>query len=177
MIRGDAYNSKSEYDRAIADYSQAIRPDPENTIYSRQLGIAKFNKGDFGGAASDLLRAVELKEDPHAMIYRYLARARDGEEGSARAELGVNIGRMQTSAWPKAAAELFLGTRSPESALQAPGTPDNRCEAHFFIAQQDLLMGKPEESKTEFEYAAAACPRTFRMRSGTVRELQRPQGG
>ena len=45
--RGNAYNQKGEYDRAIEDYAKAIelKPHDANTYYNR--GIAYYSKDDF----------------------------------------------------------------------------------------------------------------------------------
>jgi tetratricopeptide (TPR) repeat protein len=43
--RGVVYDKKSDYDRAIADYNQAIRIDPNNTVARQNLEIARQKRG------------------------------------------------------------------------------------------------------------------------------------
>jgi tetratricopeptide (TPR) repeat protein len=58
--RGDGYGMKGDFDRAIADASEAIRLNPKlaRAYYSR--GEAYRMKGDFGRAISNLTEALRL---------------------------------------------------------------------------------------------------------------------
>ena len=61
MDRGIAYKAKDDYDRAIADYTDAIRLDPKNdTAYDRR-GDAYRAKGDFDHAIADYGEAIRLR--------------------------------------------------------------------------------------------------------------------
>jgi len=54
-VRGRAYRAKGDYDHAIADYTEAIRIEPN---YSR--GIAYFNKKDYDRAVADYTMSPRL---------------------------------------------------------------------------------------------------------------------
>ncbi len=54
-VRGRAYRAKGDYDHAIADYTEAIRIEPN---YSR--GIAYFNKKDYDRAVADYTMSLRL---------------------------------------------------------------------------------------------------------------------
>jgi len=168
--RGNAYGAKGDYERAIADYSRAMELDPEESGYARSLGLAHYGKGDFKGAATDMLRAIELDDDGYAMLFRYLARTRAGEE--AAAELEANIGRLETKEWPYAVAELYLDRRSPEATLAAVSDADGRCEAQFYIGQWHILKGRMLEARKKLEIAANTCPKTFIEYEVAVAELK-----
>ncbi len=60
MNRGVAYGGKGEHDRAIADYDQAIRLNPQNVIAYSTRGLAYNNKGDYDRAIVDFDQAVRL---------------------------------------------------------------------------------------------------------------------
>ena len=45
FLRGNAYNAKEDYDHAIADYTQAIKLDPDNASYKEALKEAKEARG------------------------------------------------------------------------------------------------------------------------------------
>jgi TonB family protein len=62
----------SDFDGAIADYSEAIRLDPlfGDPIYNR--GLAKASKGDFDGAATDIAASIVLA--PTARAFYNLGR-------------------------------------------------------------------------------------------------------
>jgi tetratricopeptide (TPR) repeat protein len=62
--RGLAYSAKKDYDRTIADYSEAIKLDPKYASAFYWRGKAKQMKGDASGGAADISKAKEL--DPTA---------------------------------------------------------------------------------------------------------------
>jgi len=57
--RGFEYYKKQEYDKAIADYSQAIQLDPNATRYANR-GAAYNNKGDYDKAIADFNQAISF---------------------------------------------------------------------------------------------------------------------
>jgi tetratricopeptide (TPR) repeat protein len=169
--RGNAYGAKGDYDRSVADYSQAIELDPEESSYARSLGLAHYGKGDFSAAAADMLHAIELDDDGYAMLFRYLARTRAGEE--ATEELEANIGRLETKAWPYAVAELYLGSRSAEATFDAVSDDDERCEAQFYIGQWHMLKHSVPDARKKLEIATGTCPKTSIEYEVAVAELKR----
>jgi tetratricopeptide (TPR) repeat protein len=58
--RGVSYSAKEENDRAIADYSEAIRLDP--TLYPPLInrGLIYFDNNDYGRAITDFSEAIRL---------------------------------------------------------------------------------------------------------------------
>jgi tetratricopeptide (TPR) repeat protein len=58
--RGNAYNQKGEYDRAIADLDQAIRLDPKLTGAYANRGVAYEAKNDPDHAIADYDQALTL---------------------------------------------------------------------------------------------------------------------
>ena len=67
--RGVAYRLKAEYDKAIADFDEAIklRPDYPNAFNNR--GVAYRNKGDLDHAMADYDQSITLKPDYLAAYY------------------------------------------------------------------------------------------------------------
>ena len=61
--RGTAYDDKNQLDRAIADYSQAIRIKPDYANAFRNRGRAYGRTGHYDNAIADLDRAIKL--DPN----------------------------------------------------------------------------------------------------------------
>jgi tetratricopeptide (TPR) repeat protein len=57
--RGNAYNRKGDHDRAIQDFSEAIRVNP-NYGYYRNRGIDYYEKGDYDRAIQDFNEAIRL---------------------------------------------------------------------------------------------------------------------
>lgn len=73
--RGGAYEKKGDYDRAIQDFSEAIRLSPSFGYY-RERGIAYNGKGDYDQAIQDFTEAIHLNPND-AFIYVYRGEAYD----------------------------------------------------------------------------------------------------
>ena len=58
--RGAAYLAKSEFDLAIADYTEAIRLYPTYGGHYQSRGLAYLAKGDKDRAIADFRQAIEL---------------------------------------------------------------------------------------------------------------------
>jgi tetratricopeptide (TPR) repeat protein len=58
--RGLAYENTEDYDRAIADYSEAIRLNPNDADALFYRGLDKQRKGDKAGAQADMAAAKRI---------------------------------------------------------------------------------------------------------------------
>ena len=74
--RALARRSNGEIDRAIEDYSEAIRLRPDYYIAINNRGVAFMSKGDLDRAIADFDRTIELKPD-HLVAYHARAVALD----------------------------------------------------------------------------------------------------
>ncbi len=61
--RGLAYKSKSQWDKAIADFSEAIRLEPDFVTAYNSRGNAYYGKGQFDRAIKDYDKAIRLNPD------------------------------------------------------------------------------------------------------------------
>ena len=64
--RGNAYFANGDLDRAIADYSEAIRLDPKSALAFNNRGFAYFSKGDVDHSVADYSDAIRL--DPKYIL-------------------------------------------------------------------------------------------------------------
>ncbi|MDR1220218.1 MAG: tetratricopeptide repeat protein [Treponema sp.] len=55
-----AYADKKDFDRAIADYTEAIRLDPNYATAYYNRGLASYYKGDYARAHADWEKALQL---------------------------------------------------------------------------------------------------------------------
>jgi tetratricopeptide (TPR) repeat protein len=63
LNRGNANNLKGDPDRAIADYDEALRLEPELAMAYNNRGVAWRDKGDKEHALADFSAAVRLDPD------------------------------------------------------------------------------------------------------------------
>ena len=78
--RGFAYFQKGQYDKAVADYSDAIRLLPGYADAYRDRGYVRMLKGDLEKALVDLDFAVRLApKDPAAYVSRGKAHCEMGD--------------------------------------------------------------------------------------------------
>jgi tetratricopeptide (TPR) repeat protein len=78
--RGIAYAKKSQYDRAIADFNQAIRLDPDSIFALNNRGAAYARKGQLDDAIADFNEAIRI-DASYAITYnnRGIAYAKKGQ--------------------------------------------------------------------------------------------------
>src|SRR5262249_7102622 len=156
FARGKLLNAMGDRRRALADLNAALELEPGLITALRPIGVDWFGRGDFALAA-ELMRIGDGNADAHAVLFRFLARARGGAE--AGAELAANAAKVANKAWPYPLIELFLGGRSPHDALAIAGLrPHERLEALFHIGQWHLLRGNRREAKANFRVVAARYP-------------------
>src|ERR1700680_2773098 len=60
VVRGRAFHAKGEYERAIADYSEALKNEPGNVLAMQGRGNACFAKKDYDRAIADYSAAIWL---------------------------------------------------------------------------------------------------------------------
>ena len=169
--RGHAWQSKGNLDRAIADFGQAIKINPKHIDALNSRGRAYFYKGDFTAAAADMLDSSQLTDDPYTLLWRFLARARAGQD--ATSELSENIAQLKSKNWPYAVMEFYLGKRSLDAMREAATNPNEKCEADFYAAEWHLMRGKKADARPGLQAAADTCPKSFYEYLGAVAELER----
>jgi tetratricopeptide (TPR) repeat protein len=92
--RGNAYSSKEDFDKAIADYNQAIRIKPDDASAYADRSWAYYLKGDNDSAITDADEAIRLRPNyAYAYVtrgYAYLAK-KDYDRAIADFETALRI--------------------------------------------------------------------------------------
>jgi formylglycine-generating enzyme required for sulfatase activity/Tfp pilus assembly protein PilF len=90
--RGNAYYSTGDHDRAIADYSEAIKLDGKNAAGYANRALAYQGKGDYDHALSDYNQAISLNSN-NALAFSHRASlfSAKGEYDRAVADLSKAI--------------------------------------------------------------------------------------
>jgi tetratricopeptide (TPR) repeat protein len=118
--RGVAYRLKGEYDRALQDYEQAIRLNPNSATHYNNRGIIYRIKGDYDRAISDYDEAIRLKSDfPAAFYNRALAYSDKAEYDRALADFDVVMRFDQKNALALYARGLTLVKKGDAAAGKA----------------------------------------------------------
>jgi hypothetical protein len=92
--RGDAYYAKGDYDRAIADYTQAVALDPNYFAAYFQRARSYERAGDFDRAIADYAEAIRLSPlDVSPVINRGIIYKRKGEYDLAIADYN-KVGKL-----------------------------------------------------------------------------------
>jgi tetratricopeptide (TPR) repeat protein len=169
--RGGAHIGLGRYDKAIADFNKAIELYPTHPTPYEHRGYARFYNGEFIDAASDLSRALEHNVSAYPMLFRFLARSRNGE--SASAELQANAGRLKTREWPYPVIQLYLGVQQPGATLKSARNDIERCQAEFYIGEWNLLGKNLTAAAAALHSAAASCPKTRLEYDAATAEIKR----
>jgi len=144
--RGDLYIQRGEYDLALKEFATAIQLDPEYTPVYQSRGVAFFHQRQFDDSRQDWIRRLELRPaDSLAILWLYLARARQGEDG--RPDLIEQSKRVAPSHWHRAVMDRFLDVSDDVTLFEAVKDPDSEIErdqhakASFYLGQYALLRG------------------------------------
>jgi lipoprotein NlpI len=90
--RGSGWRDKGEYDRAIADYNDAIRLDPQFVQAYVNRGRTWSNKADYDRALADYNEAIRLSpQDARAYLNRGVTRFAQGQFESAQADVSAAV--------------------------------------------------------------------------------------
>ena len=163
--RGDFWYDKKEYDRAIADYDQAIRLDPKYTWAYNNRGRAWYDKGEYDRAIADYDQAIRL--DPkYTWAYNNRGRAwyDKGEYDKAIADYGEAIRidpkyheayHNRGNAW-KAKQEYGMAIADLGEAVRLR---PKEAEAHCDLGRARYDKGEYDQAIADYDQAIRLNPK------------------
>jgi tetratricopeptide (TPR) repeat protein len=94
--RGKVYSAKGDTVQAIADYTQAIKLEPDNAIYFANRGLSYLAREDYDSAIADFTDAIQIGRDDtfsNAERYNWRAKAYEnkGEYDKAIADYNASL--------------------------------------------------------------------------------------
>jgi tetratricopeptide (TPR) repeat protein len=102
LDRGNTYFRNGDYDRAIAEYNEALRINPNTVEAYNNRGNAKRSKGEYDAAIADYNMAIRIKPD-FADAYNNRGSAYYYKKNYERArsdwERALRINPNNTAAW------------------------------------------------------------------------------
>ena len=123
--RGNVYADQREYDRAIADYSEALQRNPDYEVAYNNRGVAYANQGEYDRAIADYSKALQCIPE-YAIAYN--------NRGDAYANQGD---------YDQAIADYSEALRlGPEDAE----TYKSRGDLYFRIGQRDRAIADYSEA-------------------------------
>lgn len=176
--RGNTYQDKGDYRRAIPEYDIAIRLRPGYAEAWFARGRARFALGEFADAVMDFAQSLKLDPtDAYSALWLHLARRKSAPSDAG--ELSRNAAKFNRAAWPGPLLGLYLGEATPQQVRaasargDAAAQKDQTCEAAFYIGEYELLRKNTAAAGSLFREAAKICPYTSDERDGAAVELKR----
>jgi tetratricopeptide (TPR) repeat protein len=159
--RGHRYLSTRQFDRALDDLSRGAKLD--STIYGiwYHLGIVRFVRRDFAGAAEAFTRALPIAPDSGersgATDWLWMSLARAGRAAAARALLERHPDTPPAANAYTQRLRLYRGEVSPDSVFTPADTSDIQIATlGYGIGNWYLVRGDTSQARKWFERSVAS---------------------
>ena len=159
--RGHRYVSVREYDRAEADFRRGLALDSANYGIWYHLGVVRFVRGDFAGAAVAFARAQPLAPDAGELAgatdWLWMSLARAGRQAEGDAMLRRRPDSLETTNAYRQRLRLYRGEIGPDSVLTAADTSDVAVATlSYGVGNWYLVRGDTAQARRSFERAVAS---------------------
>jgi tetratricopeptide (TPR) repeat protein len=159
--RGHRYLSVRELDRAQADFRRGLALD--STIYGiwYHLGVLRFVRGDFRGAAEAFARAQPRAPDAGELAgatdWRWMSLARAGRRAEADSMLRTRPDSLPTTVAYRQRLRLYRGEIGPDSVFTPADTGDVAVATlSYGIGNWYLVRGDSAQARRWFERSVAS---------------------
>lgn len=154
--RGHRYLSLRQWDRAMDDLLRGSRLDPANYGIWYHLGIVRFARGDFDGAADAFTRAQPLAPDAGELAgstdWLWMSLARAGRAAEASAMLARRPDSLPVANAYAQRLRLYRGEIGPEQVITPADTGDVQVATlSYGIGNWYLVRGDTVRAREWFE--------------------------
>lgn len=159
--RGHRYLSVRELDRATDDLTRGSRLDGTNYGIWYHLGIVRYVRGDFTGAANAFARAQRLAPDAGELAgatdWLWMSLARAGRPAEAQAMLNRRPDSLPATNAYAQRLKLYRGEIGPDNVITAADTGDVAVATlSYGIGNWHLVRGDTARATVWFERAIAS---------------------
>jgi tetratricopeptide (TPR) repeat protein len=178
LMRATIWHDKKELGRAMEDYSEAIRLDPQNAALYCNRGYLLGERGEFAKAIADFNEAIRLDpRDPIAYLHRGHAWSEQRQYDKAVADFTETIRLKPHDAYARRSRGHALVDKQDLSAAIADFTEAIRLEPRevtAYIARGHAWRARQETDKAlaDFDQAIGLAPeaRGAYLERGVIRE-------
>ena len=154
--RGHRYLSVREFDKAMADLTHGFRLDSTNYGVLYHLGIVRYARGDFAGAADAFKRAQPRAPDAGELAgstdWLWMSLSRAGKSTEAKAMLARHPDSLPTTVAYAQRLKLYRGQIGPDAVITAADTGDVAVATlSYGVGNWYLVRGDTARAKTWFE--------------------------
>ena len=178
LDRGQAPAAVEDATRAVQSLTRLRHPEASAL---RVRAMAEFCMGQWAAAEKDYGEVAKAWPDESApAVGLYLATMRgggaDGKQAGAALEAAL---AAMSNEWPKAAAAMFAGAKSPEELMTETKSPhayrekELECDAEFYLGERALLRGDLKDAKKQLEKSVASGLHTNASYQMARAELER----
>jgi tetratricopeptide (TPR) repeat protein len=160
---GDYAGAERAYDGALAQASGA------HALMTR--GVVRLYLGKFAPAAQDLSASFASEPWAYAYIWGDVAAERAHLERPRIADGLADA--LKRKGWPGPVIDYMRGRLDEAALLAAAASPDQTCEAHFYIGERRLIESRTADARAELTIAAQTCPEHFIEARAAKAELGR----
>jgi tetratricopeptide (TPR) repeat protein len=154
--RGHRYLSVRQFDRAMADLTHGLRLDSTNYGILYHLGILRYARGDFAGAAELFARAQPRAPDAGELAgatdWLWMSLMRAGRANEARAMLDRRPDSLPVANAYARRVKLYRGEIGPDSVFTPADTADIQAATLAYgLGNWYLVRGDTAQAREWFE--------------------------
>ena len=177
FLRAAVLRDQGKLREALDDLETGLKYAPDDFDAHLHTGLIQWELGRFDDAATSFEQVVKLQPaNAYGVLWLDISRAHAGKTDG---DLLHNAAGLDAVKWPAPVIKVFLGTGTPDQAIQAagqasPSVQQNQiCEANFYVGEWQLLHQNAAAAKPMLQIAASNCPHDFVELPAAIAELKR----